>query len=399
MKHEVIFDKTGVHVSKQMENYQWIKDFCDTDTDEILTVFRVFDVHRKDISISENDWPSSSANVTIKIGSFSNGIYTIPGEVLNSNFSLYVRPGNELDKMDYFTNQYHVKIMKWILETVHDNITIGNEEGDLRLETLDSMIKRFPTRTDVQYYIKERICNIVSEDLGIDKDYESAHQRYIDSKRNQPVKSFVDINEYDLKRLRFVRRHMEEMLKAPDAYGETDWQEAIKTVAIILFPQYIHASREKCLTEVFGHQRRVDFLLIDSTGYVDIMEIKKPCVPILKPKPDKHNNIVPAPAFTSCVMQVETYIYSLLKSTDGKLVKIAQKILNDEGINLKLNVLNPRGLIVMGYFDDITTEEEHALEIIRRQFSHIVDIITYNDLIQRIDNMIAFLIAERKRSN
>jgi len=398
MKHEVIFDNTGIYVSKQMENYQWIKDFCDEDTNETLTVFRVFDVHREDISISEDDWSSSSAYVTIKIGSFSNDIYTIPGEVLNSDFSLQVRPGSELNKIEYFTNRYNVKIMKWILETVHDNITIGNEEGDLRIETLDSLIKRFPTSTDVQYYIKERICNIVSEDLEIGKDYESAHQRYIDSKRNQPVKSFVDINEYDLERLLFVRRHMDEMLKTQDAYGETDWQEAIKTVALILFPQYIHASREKCLTAVFGHQRRVDFLLIDSAGYVDIMEIKKPSVPILKPKPDGHNNINPTPAFTSCVMQVETYIYSLLKSTDRKLVETAQKILDEEKINLKLNVLNPRGLIVMGYFDDITAEEEYALEVIRRQFSHIVDIITYNDLIQRIDNMITFLKAEKKRS-
>ena len=193
---------------------------------------------------------------------------------------------------------------------------------------------------------------------------------------------------------------MSHMLSNPDEYDETDWQIRIKDIVCIMFPQYILASREKTLTEVFGHRRRVDFLLVDSSGYVDVMEIKKPGVPLLKKKLDSHNNVVPTIKFSDCVMQVEVYLYSLVKSNGDKVSRIAEKILKNDGIDIKLNVLNPRGLIIMGYFeDDLSDQQKMALEILRRQYSHIVDIITYNDLIERIHNIISSMKSKIKQDS
>ena len=386
MDYRFEYTEDSIWVSKQMENYEWIQEYFEKNPGARLSLFRVFDVLEEDVEIVSE---GLSTTVNVRIGSFENGIYKISGDILNSDYSLYIRPGFEITDIRWFISPYGSKIMKTILETIGSDVTVGDEEGDLSLSVLQSVISQFPTRTEIKHYIETRISKIVSEDLQLVKDHEAAFQTYMDRRRKVPIREFKDIDEYDLEKFSYLEKQMVHMLDHQDEYDETDWQIQIMNIVCIIFPQYILASREKTLTEVFGHNKRVDFLLVDSSGYIDVMEIKTPDIPLLKNNPDPHNNIVPTTKFSDCVMQIETYLYSLMISSNDKLSKIAEKVRLESGTNIKLSVLNPRGLIIMGYSEsELSDHQKLALEILRRQYSHIADIITYNDLLARIHNII-----------
>ena len=391
------FEYTGdsIWVSKQMEEYEWIQDYYKKNPGARLSLFRVFDVLEEDVEIVSE---GLSTTVNVRIGSFENGIYKISGDVLSSDYSLYIRPNFKITDIRWFVSSYGSKVMKTILETIGSDVTVGDEEGDLSLSVLQSVISQFPTKTEIKHYIETRISKIVSEDLQLAKDHEAAFQSYMDKRRKVPIIEFRDIDEYDLEKFSFLEEQMVYMLNHQDEYDETDWQIRIMDIVCIIFPQYILASREKTLTEVFGHNKRVDFLLVDSSGYIDVLEIKKPDVPLLRNNPDSHNNIVPTIRFSNCVMQVETYLHSLMISTNDKLSKITEKLRQESGTDIRLSVLNPRGLIIMGYFEEELSDHQIlALEILRRQYSHIADIITYNDLLTRIHNIIVGIKTKLKK--
>ena len=395
MDYHFEYTEDSIWVSKQMEEYGWIQDKFKKNPGARLPIFRVFDVLEEDVVIVSE---GLSTTVNVRIGSFENGIYKISGDVLSSDYSLYIRPNFKITDIRWFKSSYGSKVMKTILETIGSDVTVGDEEGDLSLSVLQSVISQFPTKTEIKHYIETRISKIVSEDLQLVKDHEAAFQTYMDKRRKVLIREFKDIDEYDLEKFSFLEEQMVYMLNHQDEYDETDWQIRIMDIVCIIFPQYILASREKTLTEVFGHNKRVDFLLVDSSGYIDVMEIKKPDVPLLRKNPDPHNNIVPTIRFSNCVMQVETYLHSLTISNNDKLSKITEKLRQESGTDIRLSVLNPRGLIIMGYFEDeLSDHQTLALEILRRQYSHIADIITYNDLLTRIHNIIVGIKTKLKK--
>ena len=77
-------------------------------------------------------------------------------------------------------------------------------------------------------------------------------------------------------------------------------------------------------------------------------------------------------------MQVEKYIFCLNKY--GISTEDNNKITEDT----KIKVANPRGLIIMGRSDKFSDDQKTDFEIIKRKYKHITDIMTYDDLLNRL---------------
>ena len=191
----------AILVSKQMEHFEWIQDFYRNNPDLRLTIFRVFDVLKDDVKIVSE---GLSTTVCVRVGSFENGIYKIGGEVLNCEYSLFIRPDYEITDIRWFVSTYGTKVMKTILETIGSDVTIGDEEGDLSYNVLQSAVLQFPSRTEIKHYIETRISRIVCEDLQLAKDHEAAFQRYVDQRRKKPIRTLIDIDEYELNKFIFL---------------------------------------------------------------------------------------------------------------------------------------------------------------------------------------------------
>jgi hypothetical protein len=68
------------------------------------------------------------------------------------------------------------------------------------------------------------------------------------------------------------------------------------------------------------------------------------------------------------------------RGSDDWLVKPLEK---EEDIPLSA-IVNPSGMIIMGRDATFTSDRRTDFEVIRRKFRHIVEIMTYDDLLSRL---------------
>jgi hypothetical protein len=164
-------------------------------------------------------------------------------------------------------------------------------------------------------------------------------------------------------------------------------------IILLLYPKYIHKEKSVKVCTDNGHGF-VDIMLFDAVGYIDLIEIKKPevnGVGVLR-KTLYRKSYVPSRELSGAIMQVEKYSFWLSRwGKDGE-----QKLLKKYGANLpndiKIRIANPTGIIIFGRDNGFNDEERQDFEIIKRKYKHIADIITYDDLLNRLKNIISTLM-------
>lgn len=130
--------------------------------------------------------------------------------------------------------------------------------------------------------------------------------------------------------------------------------------------------------------------MVDASGNLDIIEIKKPFDNCLLAKRQYRNNYVPKAELSGAIMQAEKYLFHLSKwGRDGekKMTQAEHKkrALPEE---LEIKVTNPKAMILAGRSITLTREQRFDFEIIKRKYANIVDIITYDDLLNRLESII-----------
>ena len=186
------------------------------------------------------------------------------------------------------------------------------------------------------------------------------------------------------------------MLKNSDSYSEKDWQNKILPFLLLLFPKYIAVLDNLHIKDFYSKpnkttDRFIDLTLVDVNGHIDIIEIKKPFENCIVSKGKYRNNFTPKKELSGAVMQVEKYIFHLSKW--GKIGEetISKKRRKELPSDLSLRITNPKGMIILGKEKDLKGDQLFDFEFIKRKYSNIVDIITYDDLLKRLDNIIEML--------
>lgn len=90
-------------------------------------------------------------------------------------------------------------------------------------------------------------------------------------------------------------------------------------------------------------------------------------------------------------MQVEKYMFHLKKwGRDGEkeILKTRKAELHS---NFEIKVTNPQAMIILGRDGDFTNDQKFDFEIIKRKYANIIDIMTYDDLLRRLDNIISMI--------
>ncbi len=82
-------------------------------------------------------------------------------------------------------------------------------------------------------------------------------------------------------------------------------------------------------------------------------------------------------------MQIEKYIYYLNRwSLEGEFfLSKRYKTQLPEGFEIK--IANPNGLIIMGRENNLSSQQKNDFEVVKRKYKNIVDIITYDNLLER----------------
>ena len=130
-------------------------------------------------------------------------------------------------------------------------------------------------------------------------------------------------------------------------------------------------------------------MLVSADGTVDIIELKKPFEDCLISKNEYRDNYRVHRELSGVNIRFPTYLFYLNK--DGK--KIEQEIQERHRCKLpntlKIKIINPKAIILMGRGHNLEVKQIWDFEIIHRQYANIADIITYDDLLERVHNIIS----------
>ena len=298
-------------------------------------------------------------------------------------------------KKTTFIATYNISIIHRIDLMIKHDLYIGveNKENYIPVEMFNNLIKLFPNRNELSKYSEKRIAIILKEKLiNLDK-YEFIYENYLSKKENRIQNNDIDSKsklKIAYEQFSIAIDTLEYMLENENYYSESVWQAKIYDIIQLLYPKYIYYEREVRFNGIDSHDKRPDFILVDANGFIDVLEIKKPDTSILSKNITYRNNYVPVRELSGTVQQVEKYIYCLnnLNSNDNFFKKVEEKIPN----GIKVKVLNPNGMIIMGRNNTFNEQQNQDFELIKRQYKNITEIMTYDDLLLRLKTITSALI-------
>jgi hypothetical protein len=267
------------------------------------------------------------------------------------------------------TSRFFRGFNKYGLAELH----IGGEHPDaVPKKVFEEMLRQFPNSYELKKYAQARVSSMIRNYVPIGTDFQAQYQKYRERKASekgsQPRRYF---GEYESDKFSTLVTNIEAMLNAPDPYSESQWQEEILQVVQFLYPKYIVAFREAPVYDSLAKKnRRIDFLLVDASGYVDAIEIKKPFVDCLVTPNRYRDNHVPMRELSGTVMQLEKYLYHLNRWGQAGEEKLNKQYAEQLPKGLRIRIVNPSGMVIIGRDNEFTDDQRTDFEVIRRKYRH-----------------------------
>ena len=325
------------------------------------------------------------------IGKVGESYTCIDSEVIGTSHRFFF--SNEITlKQEMFIAYRNISILRKLDEVICKDFYVGGDWeaiGGMPLGAFQEMIHSFPKTAELDKYTHSRIASRIKEYFPESDKFEVIYERYIKKKPHASASSKANL-EIELAQFSCALEELRQMINCSDGISEIDWQNQIQNLLRLLYPKYIFCTREVQFTGVDGYDKRPDFVLVDTNGYVDILEIKKPDVQLLTRQASYRNNYVPVRELSGVILQVEKYIFCLtsIEKSRNDVVKRLSTLLPDR---ITLDIINPQGIIIAGRSHNFTAQQKRDFELIKRQYKHIADIMTYDDLTSRFENVILSL--------
>jgi len=328
-------------------------------------------------------------NVASLVGEF----YYFSKDILGTENEFYMHQSVKI-KPQMFVSQGRISIMRKIDTLVKKDVYIGSQDNPLvnfPINEFEKLIKCFPSTYELKKYANSRIAYILKNHFDGLGNIEADFDVYLRKKTPQKFSTiYSEVKPLQKEVLQTVLEKLETMLYGDIEYLEPDWQPVICDIIRIIYPKYIYAKREFNIGTDGRHQKKPDFLLVDVNGFVDVLEIKKPDKIRLITNSEYRYNYVADRDLSGAIVQIEKYIYTL-NTCDTARVRLSKEIQNELSLDIDVKVVNPQGFLLMGRSNELSPPQRDDFEIIKRQYKNIVDIITYDDLILRIKNMLRSL--------
>lgn len=326
------------------------------------------------------------------IGKVGDTYTQLDSDVIGTDHSFYF--GNEIKlKPEMFVAYRNISILRKIDELIERDFYIGGDwdiHNGISKETFMELIRNFPKTAELDKYAHHRIANILKDYFPECDKYENIYNKYIaDTKSSYSKKDSNSTSEYNLKieleQFTVAYRDLQRMLGEYEAIDEKQWQAKIHNILQLLYPKYICCAREIKFHGIGKHDKQPDFLLVDANGFVDVLEIKKADIIVLT---KYRNNYVASREVSGAIQQIEKYIYCL-NSSDKAKNDVSSKLTHILPPGVEVQVVNPQGVLILGRSNEFNKQQQQDFELIKRQYKHVADIMTYDDLAMRLKNIIS----------
>lgn len=311
--------------------------------------------------------------------------FKVKKNVLSDKNDIYFHKDIDLI-LEYFVAETKISLFKQILSLINEDIYIGGTNtNSISFNSFEELIKRFPTTYEKNLYAEARITSIIKNYFESTIDSEKKFENYRNKKDSKKGKDLSKIfQEYEIQKYTTILDKLEEMLNSENSYSENQWQNEILDIILLLYPKYILSFTSVHITIDSQKRRFLDFMLVDSNGNIDVIEIKKPFENSIMSNNFYRNNYIPHKDLTGTVMQLEKYIYHLNRWGVAGEKKLNEKFSDKLPEGLSIKITNPKGFIISGRESNLSPEQKSDFEVVKRKYKNVIDIITYDDLLNRL---------------
>lgn len=350
------------------------------------------DIYEKDRVESDEDDSPYEEVIEFIFARLENEYYKIKKGVLVNDFDIYFCKDFEFDNKIFVADK-EISIFKKIGKVTNENIFIGGNNSDAISEIdFKGILNDFPNPYERKLYSEARISNVIKEFFSSTVDAQKKFEIYIDKKAtsNKGENLMQLFSEAELFKYQTILKKLELMLKSELSYSENQWQDEILQIILLLYPKYFLVFKEAPIKASYDKERNIrdekfiDILLVDSDGNIDIIEIKKPSDTSLMTKGQYRSNHIPLRELSGTVMQIEKYIYYLNRWGENGEEFLNSKYKDQIPLGFEISITNPKGFIIMGRENNLSSEQRKDFEVVKRKYKNVIDIISYDDLLQRL---------------
>ncbi len=328
------------------------------------------------------------------IGKLEADYYKIDKRILSTESEVLIHKSIDI-RIRHFIANSNISILLKFERLAKQQIIIGGEEKNAIPENIfNDIIQSFPSRTELSHYVNSRVTNILSQYLEGVSDSGNAFEKYLAKRiKIKRINSLESIRNFEFEKYSFILKTLKKMLSDIDGYDEIEWRKQIIEIILIIYPKYIRCFSEVNIKDYYSNplkvtERYIDLMLLDANGTVDVIEIKKPFTDCVMTKRTYRGNYTPMKELSGTVMQVEKYLFHLNKwGAAGERI-LTQKYQDCIPSDMTVKITNPKGIIILGRNNNLEREQLFDFEIIKRKYSNVMDIITYDDLISRLENIL-----------
>ena len=383
-----------IYRADRFDNARWLDDKLQKDGE--VTLRRTFTFTPADLLNQPAD-ANEDDERSFLLGVLEDGYYKISKEILGLKYDLLLDPAIKIVP-GTFIAQRNISVFRKIDALIDEPIIIGGEsENAIPLGDFDLLLKTFPNSTELTHYARSRIARILKDYFGTISDAEKQLNNHLNRKETLPVESRESIvSNFELQKFEYVYAELESMLADVESYSENDWQTRILDLLLFVFPKYIAVLENVHIKDFYSNppkatDRYIDLMLVDANGSIDIIEVKQPFSNVLVSSSTYRDNHTPRKELAGSVMQAEKYLFHLNKWGHAGEQEIYNKRKDKLPRGIELKITNPKAMILLGRDNDFVGQQRFDFEIIRRKYANMLDIMTYDDLLRRVGNIIEMM--------
>jgi len=349
----------------------------------------LFEFFKEDVLLNDNP---ENEDLDFVLGRLNDAEYFyIEGRKLGIKHDVYLHK-NIYISSNFFFGIRSTGVFQEIASVVTQDIYIGGEQPDsIPSKDFFLLLKEFPNQYEINKYVKDRLSSVLENYFDSASLIRGKYERYMNKRKSIKGENLQEsFKESEILKYEAILEKLELMLLDEKKYNEKQWQVEILQIILLIYPKYIYAFDEAPVYDSYKKKdRKIDFLLVDSNGNVDIIEIKRPMDEKIITKTQYRDNFIPLRELSGTVMQIEKYIYHLNKSGQTGENKLTTKYKAKIPPDFKVKITNPSGIIIMGRDISLTSDQKEDFEVVKRKYKNVIDIITYDDLLRRLKFIIA----------
>lgn len=334
--------------------------------------------------------------IAYKIGKLEGNYYCFDNEIFDLEHKFRI-DGSLIDKLKhkhFVKYPSNLSILKKIDSLINEDFyilpddTTNEEVSSISWTEYNNLVASFPTTTTVKHYINKLVAEKIEGFFKLKKRYDDDLEKYL-KKTNRITSSNTlfsqeldyQITQAEIRKFTYALNLLKLILEQ-EIISEKEWQNNILDILLLIYPQY-----QIVIDEVgLSNRRRVDFILVDFFNNIDIVEIKTPEKRLLK-KSKYRDHYVPSHELTGTAMQIEYYLRELHENSSSNRQKIKRK-LSDKGFDSEVKINNVKGIIIMGRTNEFNLEQQETYRIMKNQYSNIINIISYDELLDMLERIL-----------